>query len=187
MSHGPKHRTFAQPSTRGSQPKPNGKRRRAVRMATSIHGVRLLPTQHWRCLDNIMCMKSRFWRPSSHMMTGEAPMAFTTWQETWPNGYKTGSGSTTMPICRLAIHKVRRRGAIKAFVEALGKAGESCSARRREVDQPQINVRQRSDSGAHDHPRPPNPSHPKSRQQEERPAVDGIVKLSRKKMCKELW
>jgi len=87
-------------------------------------------------------------------------MASTTWLETSPNGFRTGSVSTTMPTSRSAIHLVHQMAAIKAFAEVPGKARRSCSARPPAAAHHPNSGQRRSDFDAPDRTqlRPGNPS-----------------------------
>lgn len=150
MSHGKRHRASVRQSTQGFRLKLNGKRQHVGRKAISTHGAKRPPPPRSPCLGNITFTKFLFWPPSTRMMVEGARMAFIIWLATWPNGCKTGSASTTMPICRSVIRLAQPQGATKAFAEAPGKVNKSCFDPRPEGGLLQINVRQRLDSAVYD-------------------------------------
>lgn len=78
-------------------------------------------------------------------------MVCTIWRGTLPSGYRIGSGSTTMPICRSAIRQAQAPGATRVFGVALGKATVSCFEPQPEAVPLQTIVLRQSASGARDH------------------------------------
>src|ERR1041384_7799268 len=151
MSRGPRRTTCAWLSMHGFRRKLNGKKRREDQRAVYSHGVKPLPTPHSPCSGNTISMKSPFSPPWIRMRQVKALMVFTIWQETSPNGYKTGLDPTTTLPSRTAIHRARQVGATRASAAAHGRVTRSCLERQLEAAQHRISVRQRSDFGGGNH------------------------------------
>jgi hypothetical protein len=140
MSREPRRTICARQSGHGFRQKLNGKRRREDQMGISSPGGTRSPISHSQCLDNTMSMRSPCWQQWIRMRPAKAPMAFIIWRETSPNGCRTGSGPTTTPPCRSAIHRARQPGATKASAAAHGKVIRSCFEQRLETAHLRINA-----------------------------------------------
>ncbi len=154
MSRGPRRTICARQSGHGFRRKLNGKRRREDQMGISSPGVKRPPISHSPCSDNTMSMRSPCSQQWIRMRPARAPMAFIIWRATSPNGCRTGSGPTTTPPCRSAIHQARQPDATRASAAARGKVTRSCSEQRLEAAHLRINAPPLSAFVAQN-PRPP--------------------------------
>jgi hypothetical protein len=123
---GLKPQTFVAHRGNGFQRKPSGKKPHAGTAAISFLGDRNLPRQRWRCSGNITSTRFQSWPPLIAGKRGEAPTACTIWRETRPSGSKTGLGSITMRLCRIATPADLPTADTRWYAEDPGRVRRRC-------------------------------------------------------------